>query len=182
MGARGPVPKRSDQRRRRNKDWIDEANKAAAAAAKSTEPPRSGRGSGAPAWREYAKALGYTVPDGASRAEVIALIEAGPPTGDDAWHPIARDWYRSLGESGQSEMYQPSDWQTARVLAEVLSRALNSGKVPAALLDTWQRGATELLTTEGARRRARIELERTTEEPRDEKVALLDEYRRRTSG
>lgn len=40
-------------------------------------PPRSGRGSGTEAWRTYATdTLGLTVPDGASRADIIAMVDA----------------------------------------------------------------------------------------------------------
>lgn len=39
------------------------------------EPPRSGRGSGADAWAEYADNLGLLVPEGASRDDIIALVD-----------------------------------------------------------------------------------------------------------
>jgi hypothetical protein len=40
------------------------------------EPPRAGRGSGVEAWTEYAVGLGIDVPEGASRDEVIELVDA----------------------------------------------------------------------------------------------------------
>lgn len=40
------------------------------------EPPRSGPGSGAKAWAAHAASLGIEVPDGASRDDVIALVDA----------------------------------------------------------------------------------------------------------
>ena len=186
MGARGPIPKNSKQRRRRNKSWIDDANgvdrpPAGAKSAKPGEPPRSGRGSNTDVWRAYAERLGHEVPKGATRGQIIALVDEGLPSDEEeGWHPLARDWYRSLGESGQSAYYEPSDWQTARVLAELLSKALRSGRVTASLIERWQSGSTELLTTEGARRRMRVELERG--QPDDEEtadVSEIDEYRRR---
>jgi hypothetical protein len=138
--------------------------------AKIERPPKTGPGSSVDAWREYAAAIGHTVPPGAGRKEVIALVEAGLSI-EEGWHPLARDWYRSLSESGQSQFYEPSDWATARVLAEMLSKALKAGKVSAALVERWQAGATELLTTEGARRRMRLELERPAPEGEGEAVA-----------
>ena len=39
-------------------------------------------------------------------------------------HPAARRWFESLAESGQSAFYEPSDWATAYVLAETMSREL----------------------------------------------------------
>ncbi|HEX9767015.1 MAG TPA: hypothetical protein VGA36_09645 [Nitriliruptorales bacterium] len=177
MGARGPVPARSDQRRRRNKSWIDEANGANEAAA-PVEPPRAGKGSGTQAWIHYARALGYQVADGTARSQIWAMLDARPPEGDDDWHPLARGWFESLAASAQSRFYQPSDWATARVLAELLSRALRSRKVTASSIERWQSGATELLTTEGARRRMRVELE-ADEQEAGEEVTSLDDYRRR---
>ena len=49
--------------------------------AAGAQPPRSGRGSTAAVWRRYADAAGYRVPVGATRAQVIALVDAGPPRG-----------------------------------------------------------------------------------------------------
>ena len=83
MGERGPVPKRTDQRRRRNllEGGIDSAS-------------------------------------GATSVEV--------PDADGDWHPIAIRWFVSLGESGQSAFYEPSDWQFACFLAELMTRALDN--------------------------------------------------------
>lgn len=45
-------------------------------------PPRAGKGSSAPAWLAYATHLGLTVPDGASKAAIIALVDAHTSTPD----------------------------------------------------------------------------------------------------
>jgi hypothetical protein len=83
------------------------------------------------------------------------------PEPDPNWHEIATDWYLSLRESGQAQFYQPSDWAVARYAAELMSRGLSSDRPPngqyVAALNSVM---TSLLTTEGDRRRARIELER----------------------
>ena len=182
----GPPPKRASQRRRRNKPAADTATAKTSGQVRlrDGEPPRSGRGSGTSAWRAYAEGLGLEVPAGASRGDIIGLVDEHG-AGDDGWHPLAREWYRSLASSGQSQFYEASDWATAKVLAELLSKALQSGKVMAALVERWQVGATELLTTEGARRRARIELEREADDDGAQEagdVSELDEYRRRLRG
>ncbi|MFB7495873.1 hypothetical protein ACFC09_14415 [Streptomyces sp. NPDC056161] len=90
----GPIPKRSDQRRRRDKK----------------DGP------------ELVKAPGGVAP-------------AVPPADEDL-HPIAARWYASLGESGQSQFYEPSDWSMAVYLAEAMSRNLKSGRFSAQLLQT----------------------------------------------
>lgn len=39
------------------------------------EPPRAGRGSGVDAWATYARSIGITVPDDATRDDIIALVD-----------------------------------------------------------------------------------------------------------
>ena len=85
----------------------------------------------------------------------------GPPLDLEGCHPLAADWYDGLRRSGQAGLYQPSDWAQARIWTELISRALNQGDRPSAVLvAAWASGAGELLTTEGARRRMRLELDR----------------------
>ena len=92
-------------------------------------------------------------------------------------HPAAKKWYRSLRTSGQAEFYTDSDWQTAIVAAEVLDRFFATSR--ATLLAEFNRMCTSLLVTEGDRRRARLELERTPAEEEVPDAANLDEHRRR---
>ncbi len=92
---------------------------------------------------------------------------------------MARDWYTSLAASGQAAFYQPSDWQVARVWAEVLSRQLYAEKMSAVMIQSWAASAAELLTTEGSRRRGKLELERSQQVDADEDAAvtMLASYR-----
>lgn len=176
-GRGGPPPKRDSQRRRRNKPAGGETTKVSVSGpvtVRAGEPPRAGRGASTAVWAAYAEGLGHDVPDGASRGQIIAAVDEGLP--DEAgWHPVARDWYRSLAGSAQSGFYEPSDWATAKVAAIVLSQTLNiladGGRGAGTLLERWQMLATELLTTEGARRRARLEIERAADEGAGEDVA-----------
>jgi hypothetical protein len=141
VSSRGPVPKREDVRRRRNKDEAGPATRAAAA--KHVPVPRA----------------------------------------DPDWHPIAKRWYASLKESGQSFWYEPSDWAAAVYVAEAMSRnlAANDGKFSAVLFQSVMSAMTELLTTEGARRRARVELERE-ESAEDASVTAIADYRAMLGG
>jgi hypothetical protein len=83
------------------------------------------------------------------------------PDADPLWHPIAADWYLSLRESGQAAFYQPSDWAVARYAAELMSKVLMSERGPnGQLVAALNSVMSSLLTTEGDRRRARMELER----------------------
>lgn len=151
-GTRGPVPKRSDMRRRRNKPDIPITTLAAGTNAEAPEP-------------------------------------------DAEWHPIAVRWYRSLAESGQRVFYEPSDWATAYLIAESISRDLHpqfvghtdSGHViereipmKGASLAAYLKAMNALLVTEGDRRRARMELERGEVDTSAEeaKIARMAEYRK----
>lgn len=130
---RGPVPKRSNQRRRRNQ------------------------------------------PDGpVDEAPGAALVPL--PKANSKWHPLAKRWFESLAASGQSAFYEPSDWATAELIAESMSRDLKPQVVgiseetgepvmaviplKGASLAAYLKAFTVLLVTEGDRRRARLELER----------------------
>ncbi|GAA0423764.1 hypothetical protein [Streptomyces luteireticuli] len=100
-------------------------------------------------------------PDGPDLVRAAAAHGAVEwPDPDGAWHPVARDWYLSLGASGQAQFYEPSDVATARYVAEAMSRNLDTGRFSAHLFAAVCSAMTELLTTEGARRRVRVELER----------------------
>jgi hypothetical protein len=101
------------------------------------------------------------------------------PDADPLWHPIATDWYLSLRESGQAAFYQPSDWAVARYAADLMSKVLLSERGPnGQLVAALNSVMSSLLTTEGDRRRARMELER--KKPAGTKLASvspLDSYR-----
>ena len=93
-------------------------------------------------------------------------------------HPVARQWYASLKVSGESQFYEPSDWADAVVATMALDEWLTSKDRSAAKLVAWRGMANELHTTEGARRRARMEVERVIAEAED-KPTVMDEYRAR---
>lgn len=123
------------------------------------------------------------------------MVEA--PLADPEWHPVAAAWFASLADSGQSRFYEPSDWATAVVLAESISRELKpqplvigvgkdavlemvSMPPKAASVAAWLKGMTALLATEGDRRRSALELHRPAgngEEASD--VTWLDDARAR---
>jgi hypothetical protein len=136
MGSRGPIPKRSSERRRRNKP---------------DQPDTT-----------------ITMTGDVKRVMCPKDI-----------HPDARDWFLSLAHSGQSKLYEPSDWRQARVLAIILSKLLSTAKVSPSLFASWCSAAAELGTTEGARRRLHIEIERAVTREEAPDVPNIDEFRRR---
>lgn len=93
-------------------------------------------------------------------------------------------WFDALAESGQSQFYEASDWATATYVADAMSRNLKQGRFSAQLFQSVMSAMTDLLTTEGARRRARVELERETgPDPAEQAhVTLMDSYRKAAGG
>lgn len=100
--------------------------------------------------------------------ESVTKAPSGPPVqlpelpeADPNWHDIASDWYVSLRVSGQAAFYEPSDWAVARYAADLMSKVLLSERGPnGQLVAALNSVMSSLLTTEGDRRRARMELER----------------------
>lgn len=121
MGQRGPVPKRSDQRIRRNTE---------------------------------------------GKTEKVAAIGAvtTPELGLEDPHPIIQDLYRSLTESAQSRFYEPSDWQFARFTLHFANKLLTADRPSAQMLAAVNTMLSNLLVSEGDRRRVQLEVERTQAE------------------
>jgi hypothetical protein len=161
MAAHGPIPKRSEERRRRNKP----------------ETPID---------------------------KVQAVGPVTIPSANPKWHPVAKRIYESLESSGQSKFYESSDWATAYLLAESLSRDLEpqfitiaekktvtkAGTVTVedkplmlrlplkgASLAAYLKGFAALGVTEGDRRRIGIEIDRKPKAPGLASVSVMDEYR-----
>ncbi|MGW6624220.1 phage terminase small subunit [Nocardia sp. NPDC055002] len=117
MGSRGPVPKRSDERIRRNNDGpID-------------------------------------------KIEVVGSVDI-PELGMDDPHPLVVDIYDSLIESAQSRYYEASDWTYAKFALHFADGLLKSSRPSAQLLVSVNQMFTDLLVSEGSRRRVKLEIER----------------------
>lgn len=110
------------------------------------------------------------------------------PEPDPEWHDIAKMMYDSLLDSGQSDFFQSSDWAMAYHICEELSLYKQSGywsdktgewvpKRNGQILAAINAAFTELLATEGARRRMRIELSEPEKKEDDAAVAIMDSYR-----
>lgn len=123
--TRGPVPKRSEDRVRRNK------------------------------------------PEGPSVTKIKAGTAVKPPAEDKSWHISAKRWFRSLKKSGQAIFYEPSDWAYAQLCADLMSSEMKREKPRAAMISRIMTMMDNLLTSEGARRRVRIELIRAEAEQDD---------------
>ena len=105
------------------------------------------------------------------------------PEPSEDWHYIAREWYLALRESGQARFYERSDVATARYVAEGMSRNLDGGRFSAQLFAAVNSAMSNLLVTEGDRRRVRMELQRDDDATAGtENVPSIDDYRKRLTG
>lgn len=109
-------------------------------------------------------------------------LEVPVPEPQEHWHPIAADWYRALEKSGQSRFYEPSDWAAAQYAAEAMSRNLDQGRFSAQMFAAVWSAMNDLLTTEGDRRRVRMELQRPAPGREQAGVTVLDDYRTALGG
>lgn len=91
------------------------------------------------------------------------------PEPSSRWNPIVRSWYNSLKLSGQTQLWQASDWTTAVLAAnsyDIFLRTHNGQ-----ILQVFNRLSERLGVTEIDRKRARIELTAAKELDRDEQHA-----------
>ncbi len=104
------------------------------------------------------------------------------PRGDGDWHPIVKKLWKAMGESGQSQFYEPSDWAVAYSVMDDLSDYKRQGKRSPAMLQVIMSSLSNLLVTEGDRRRVQIELSRPgAASAAVDKTIKMDEWRRKLS-
>lgn len=75
-------------------------------------------------------------------------------------HPKTVRLWNSLADSAQSKYYEPSDWEYARITLHFLDGLLWANKPSAQMAATVVSMMSNLLMTEGDRRRVRLEIER----------------------
>lgn len=118
MGVTGPVPKRSEERIRRNK-------------------------------------LDYEI----TKVEAAGAVEP-PDLGIEDPHPIVQDLWKSMGESAQVKYFEPTDWAYARFVLHFANQQLKVSRPSGQMFQGINSALGELLVSEGARRRVRMEIER----------------------
>jgi len=83
-----------------------------------------------------------------------------PDLGLDNPHPIIADMWESMGRSAQSEFYEPSDWQFARFTLHFANQLVWNQRPSAQMFQGVTSALSDLLLSEGSRRRLRMEIER----------------------
>jgi hypothetical protein len=93
---------------------------------------------------------------GTTRRAGIPVPEPNP-----LWHPQAQSWFNSLKLSGQSELYEASDWATAVLCAQLYDIYMRSRAVN--VLDRFLKLSARLGVTVADRYTARIVLDEPDE-------------------
>lgn len=88
------------------------------------------------------------------------------------WRDEVVQWYQSLATSGETRFWEPSDWQHALIVGDMLEDWY--GDQTATKASNVLKGMADLGTTETARRRSGIEVEREAEEDDSAAEALAE--------
>jgi len=115
---------------------------------------------------------------GTDVVKIPAPIVDQPPA-DPAWNTLAREWYEALAASGQAIFFEPSDWAAARYLAVVMTKNIEAQRFNQQLFGAVWAAMNDLMTTEGSRRRLRLELERkAVQQGATQAASIIADYRR----
>lgn len=109
--------------------------------------------------------------------KVYAEGNVEQPEPPATWGPQAKAWYESLADSAQAEFYEPSDWQTALVAGWLLDEWMNTRR--ATTMGEFRMLCSQLVATEGERRRARLEIHRNAPEEEKRGAVAVSEYKAR---
>ena len=153
----GPVPVKDAQRRRRNKTSASD------------------------------KSLSH-IPAEIHKLPPIEPTEAIPSPSED-WHPVATQLWTAQMKSGQAQWMEPSDWAMLYFVCESISRDLQpqfvgmteDGEVirdiipvKGASMSAYLKAFSQLMMSEGERRRVRVELERERRAEEMAKAKVVD--------
>lgn len=114
------------------------------------------------------------------KVEAIGLVEP-PPLGLRKPRKLIEDMYEAMKESAQSKYYEPSDWAFARITLALLDEQLKAPKANSQIVATIMSNFGDLLVTEGERRRARMEIERSDSAPADNVVDVAAVFAERAA-
>lgn len=113
----------------------------------------------------------------------VAADELEWPEAPSFWHPLVVEWYESLQKPAISCFFQQTDVAQARIVGQMLSDQFErKDGVSAAAMPALFSAMADLLTTEGARRRLRIEIERREAEEKAPVLDIVDRRRRLAEG
>ena len=111
-----------------------------------------------------------------TKIEAVGVVEQ-PELGLPDAHPIVVDLWKAAGESAQAKYYEPTDWQFLRFNLHFANKLLEHTRPSAQLFQAVNSAFGDLLISEGARRRVRIEVER--EQAKAEVVDISELFKQR---
>lgn len=102
------------------------------------------------------------------------------PEPPEYWRPEVQDWWSSLAQSGMSQYYELSDIAQARIIGDALHEFYlrPPGSRSWQMVDTILKHLAPLGTTEGERRRIRIELEPAAPEEKSAAQRAVDRWKK----
>lgn len=125
-----------------------------------------------------------------SRAEleavdhVLASSKVTIPGMNSRWCPAAKRIWKSFKESEQSKFFQSTDWAWLHWQCDLITKAMEASKPPAQLIAGINAELSNLLVSEGARRRLQLELHRPADEINDAagNLEVMAEWREKLAG
>jgi len=96
-----------------------------------------------------------------------------PGRADPDWSPRAVQLWKSVLNSGQVELMEPSDWVTLRIVCDELTAYQAAPRRNAQLLASIRQMMASLMLTESDRRSSGVEIDRTEEEDDSESAGVL---------
>lgn len=96
-----------------------------------------------------------------------------PGRADPEWSPRAVQLWKSVLDSGQVELMEPSDWVTLRIVCDELTAYQAAPRRNAQLLASIRQMMASLMLTESDRRSSGVEIDRTEEEDDSESAGVL---------
>jgi len=95
-----------------------------------------------------------------AKVSAIGVVRKPDDLGFDDPHPLTSEYWVSLHNSAQSRFFEESDWTHCKTVLHFLDMQLKSSRPGAQMLQALFKELGDLLVTEGARRRLRLEIER----------------------
>lgn len=110
--------------------------------------------------------------------QAIGSVKA-PPLNLRKPRKLVVDMYKAMQESAQAKYFEPTDWEYARITLALLDDQLKAPRQNSQILTVIMSNLSDLLVSEGQRRRARIEIERSEGGSADNVVDVAEMFRQR---
>lgn len=125
--------------------------------------------------------VGHPMQAGGHAADITPgeLREVKWPPADSSWSKRAKEMYASVRDnrSGQADFFQQSDVARLRFMLDQMTYYESQPQRSAMMLQVLTSEMSNLLFSEGDRRRVRIELSRVDNSVKNAEIVAIDSYR-----